>query len=237
MSDGSRLARRKGRLESMIKWQLPMAIFALRITQSIGRCSRRGKLSAKSGASRGGLAKTGSCRIGRFAICCGLVTLVASAILSPGYPQTAVAAKFETHLLPSPVSDLTASSAAGMGHATATLDHYKLDLTGSFHGLAAPASDAHLFMGPGIGIPGQSVLDLTISQGASGTISGEFNLTRQQAAALRQGHMYVQINTQKSTTPYGTLWGWLLPEHEAIKQDVPEEGHWFLPQYDVPQSK
>ena len=51
-------------------------------------------------------------------------------------------------------------------------------------------------------------------------------------AALRQGRVYVQVNSQKA--PEGNLWGWLLPEHPFPGADVPEKGQGFLPQLDAP---
>jgi hypothetical protein len=146
----------------------------------------------------------------------------------------AEAAKFETELLPSPVSDLTAPTMTGDGTVSAVLDGNKLEVSGTFNGLGSPATDAHLFMGTGIGIPGSSILDLAVPQSVNGTVSGTFTLNRQQIAALRKGHLYVQIDTQKAGMPYGNLWGWLLPDHPAEARDVPQEGHWFQPQYDVP---
>ena len=54
--------------------------------------------------------------------------------------------------------------------------------------------------------------------------------------ALKAGQLYVQINSQKAPAPSGNLWGWFLIAHETVGQDVPEENHWFLPQYDMPLS-
>lgn len=149
--------------------------------------------------------------------------------------EAAESGKFETHLLPSPVSDLTAPATVGEGMVSAVLNGDRLEVNGTFSGLESPATDGHLFMGAGIGIPGTSILDLTVSQNGSGTISGSFTLNRQQIAALKKGHLYVQLDAQKSGMPYGNLWGWLLPEHPTVPQDVAQEGHWFQPQYDIPQ--
>jgi hypothetical protein len=55
-------------------------------------------------------------------------------------------------------------------------------------------------------------------------------------AALPAGRLYVQINSVKAPAPAGNLWGWILLAHEEVGQDVPQEGHWFLPQYDMPKS-
>ena len=48
--------------------------------------------------------------------------------------------------------------------------------------------------------------------------------------ALRDGRLYVQVNSQKGPAPDGNLWGWLLPEHVKAGQDEPQMGSWFLPQ-------
>ncbi len=50
---------------------------------------------------------------------------------------------------------------------------------------------------------------------------------------MRSGKFYVQINSEKA--PDGNLTGWLLPPHPFPGEDVPEPGHGFLPQLDVPQ--
>ena len=60
-----------------------------------------------------------------------------------------------------------------------------------------------------------------------------------QADALRRGCLYIQINSEKappgySWGPKGTLWGWLLPKHAVAGQNVPQAGHWFIPQLDTP---
>ena len=166
-----------------------------------------------------------------------LCAIAALASLPFALSAHAAETKFETRLLPSAVSDLSAAATTGDGAATAMLQGDKLIVSGSFSGLSGPATDAHVFLGDGIGIPGSSILDLTLAGSDSGTISGTFTLNRKQEAALRSGHLYVQINSQKAAAPYGNLWGWLLPTHPDEAQDVPQEGHWFQPQYDVPQSK
>ena len=150
-----------------------------------------------------------------------------SASLSAAAPATG---KFETVLGPTPITDATKLTVTGLGAATATLDGNKFSVTGLFAGLATPATDAHLMIGGGIGIPGAPTLDLTVSPAMSGTVTGSFTLSATQLAALRGGKLYVQINSQKAPAPSGNLWGWLLPEHDKAGQDEPQLGHWFLPQ-------
>jgi hypothetical protein len=77
---------------------------------------------------------------------------------------------------------------------------------------------------------------LTVSQDTSGTVTGNITLTPAQQQALRAGQLYIQINSVKAPAPAGNLWGWILIAHETVGQDVPQQGHWFLPQYDMPQS-
>jgi hypothetical protein len=142
------------------------------------------------------------------------------------------AEQFETRLSPSPLTDGTRINISGEGRAKAELDGNKLTLSADFHGLASNATTAEIYDGPGIGIPGPKVFDLTVTPATSGTVSGSVTLTSRQAAAVRHGHFYVQINSQKA--PDGNLTGWLLPPHPDAGQDVPVSGPGFLPQFDVP---
>ena len=142
------------------------------------------------------------------------------------------AEQFETRLSPSPLTDGTRVNISGEGRAQAQLDGKTLTVSADFHGLGSAATTAELYDGPGIGIPGPKAFDLTVTQGVSGTVSGSVTLSAKQAAAVRHGHFYVQINSQKA--PDGNLTGWLLPPHADPGQDVPVAGAGFLPQFDVP---
>lgn len=126
--------------------------------------------------------------------------------------------------------------AVGRGTADVTLDGSKLTVKGLFNGLVSPATDAHVCIGVGIGVMGTCSSDLSVTQGLSGTLSGTVSLNSKQMTALRAGQLYVQINSQKAPAPAGNLWGWILIAHEEVGQDVPQQGHWFLPQYDMPLS-
>jgi hypothetical protein len=142
------------------------------------------------------------------------------------------AEQFETRLSPSPLTDGTRVNISGEGRARAELDGNKLTISADFQGLGSAATTAELYDGPGIGIPGPKAFDLTVTPGPSGTVSGSVTLSSRQAAAVRHGHFYVQINSQKA--PTGNLTGWLLPPHADPGQDVPVAGPGFLPQFDVP---
>jgi len=142
------------------------------------------------------------------------------------------AEQFETRLSPSPLTDGTRVNISGEGRAHAELDGNKLTVSADFHGLSSPATAAELYDGPGIAIPGPKAFDLTVTPGMDGTVSGSVTLSSKQVAAVRHGHFYVQINSQKA--PDGNLTGWLLPPHPEASQDVPVAGPGFLPQFDVP---
>jgi hypothetical protein len=160
---------------------------------------------------------------------CQLI-IVASGFLTAATAATPVASAYETVLGPTPINHATRVELTGEGAVVATLSGNSLKITGTFAGLSGAATDAHVMMGEGIGIPGNPILDLTASTSTSGTISGTFNLNRSQAEALRDGHLYIQVNSQKGPAPGGNLWGWLLPEHVKAGQDEPQMGSWFLPQ-------
>jgi hypothetical protein len=120
----------------------------------------------------------------------------------------------------------------GDGHVSAVLNGSTLAVSGDFTDLPSVATSVKLYSGPGIGVPGPALLDLQLSGQTQGSISGSVKLSARQLAALKQGHVYIQLNSQKA--PEGNLWGWLLPEHAFPGADVPEKGHGFLPQLDVP---
>lgn len=164
-----------------------------------------------------------------------ILALAFAAIATPAF-----AADYQANLGPMPLDDETKAVIAGRGNATASSDGKTLTVKGDFHGLPSNATEAHLFTSPAPGVPGSKILDLDVTKSTSGTISGNFKLTGAQATALRTGKLYIQINSEKAPDTYpwgpkGTLWGWLLPAHETVGQNVPQQDHWFLPQYDTPQ--
>jgi hypothetical protein len=155
------------------------------------------------------------------------------------FAAPAFAADYQTNLGPMPLDDETKLVIQGRGDAIATSDGKSLTVKGSFHGLPSNATDAHIFLSPIAGVPGKSILDLDVTKASSGTLSGNFTLTTAQAAALRTGKLYIQINSEKApdNVPWGakgTLWGWLFPAHETVGQNVPQQDHWFIPQLDTP---
>ena len=103
------------------------------------------------------------------------------------------------------------ANVTGKGSATGTLSGRKLTISGTFEGLAAPATLARLHQGVAKGARGNAITDLTVSKGASGTLSGSIDLTPPQVEALRQGKLYIQLHSEKGSAPDGSnLWGWLL---------------------------
>lgn len=99
----------------------------------------------------------------------------------------------------------------GKGSATGTLSGRKLTINGTFEGLAAPATIARLHQGIAKGARGAAITDLTVTKGASGTLTGSVDLTAPQVEALRQGKLYIQLHSEKGVAPDGSnLWGWFL---------------------------
>jgi len=103
------------------------------------------------------------------------------------------------------------ANVTGKGVATAVLSGRKLTITGSFEGLAAPATVARLHRGIAKGARGNPIADLTITKAASGMLSGSVDLSMDQLESLKQGKLYVQIHSEKGVAPDGSnLWGWFL---------------------------
>jgi hypothetical protein len=63
-------------------------------------------------------------------------------------------------------------------------------------------------MGSLPGVRGPWLADLTVSPATSGTLSGSLQLNPQQLSALRNGGLYVEIDSDKA--PEGDLWGWIM---------------------------
>ena len=134
---------------------------------------------------------------------------------------------YQTDIGPTPKNGRQGANVQGRGTVLATLDNNKFALHGKFSGLSSPATEAHLYMGNVMGGTGPSIDDLTIAQAQSGDISGTFTLTPDQVAALKSGKLYVMLNSQSA--PKGNLWGWFQPAHVTVGPDVPQMGHWYIP--------
>lgn len=99
----------------------------------------------------------------------------------------------------------------GTGMAMATLDPntMTLNVSGTFSGLSSPTSAAHIHAGRR-GENGDVVFPLTVvaeGDGTSGTLEGEFTLTRDQVDTLREGGYYVNVHTPNN--PGGEVRGQL----------------------------
>ena len=126
-----------------------------------------------------------------------------------GAQNPPVGETFKARLSPVPIDATMMSTIAGSGSITATLTGKQLTITGTFEGLRSPATTVQIHRGTkGIRGPAILDLDLTISKAVKGTLSGSVELTPDQIADLRNGRLYVQIQSERA--PDGNLWGWLL---------------------------
>jgi hypothetical protein len=130
--------------------------------------------------------------------CCLFVLLGAT-------PSTTI----QFRLSPGPRLVGTRADRSGAGTVTATLEGARLTLKGSFTGLLAVPTAAHLAMGSLPGVRGPIIADLTVSPDTNGTLSGTVELDSGQIAALHKGGLYVEIDSAKA--PEGDLWGWIIP--------------------------
>ena len=116
--------------------------------------------------------------------------------------------KFKVRITPVPLDVAMQKTVAGSGSATATLSGNKLTITGTFDGMPSAATTAKIHHGFATGVRGSPVLELTVSKATKGTVSGSFDLTPEQVQYLKQGKLYIQIQSEKA--PDGALWGWIL---------------------------
>ena len=134
-------------------------------------------------------------------VCFGLL-LFASA----GTSQTPE--RFKVRLTTVPMDGGMRNTVAGSGSATATLTGAKLSVTGTFDGLKSPATAAKLNAGLARGVRGYAIGNLEITKSTKGSISGSVDLTAAQVKGLRDGHLYIEVASEKA--PEGNLWGWIL---------------------------
>ena len=110
-----------------------------------------------------------------------------------------------------PITPAERANVSGKGSVTGTLSGTRLTLSGSFEGLAAPATIARLHRGAAKGARGPMIADLTITKSASGMITGSADLMPIDLDALKLGKLYIQVHSEKGVAPDGsTLWGWLI---------------------------
>ena len=133
----------------------------------------------------------------------GLLSLVSAGAAQNGQN----AESFKARLSPVPINISMMATIAGTGSLTATLTGKQLAVQGTFEGLRSPATTVQIHRGPK-GIPGPAILDLMVTNATKGTVSGTLDLTADQIADLRNGRLYVQIQSERA--PDGNLWGWLL---------------------------
>jgi hypothetical protein len=128
------------------------------------------------------------------------------------FPPLASAAgeAFKVRLTPVPIEASTAAKTKGNGSATVALDGTTLTVNGSFAGLQGAATVARLHEGAATGVRGPAVADITVPQSTSGSFTATLTLTAAQAESLRQGRMYLQIDSTAAPAPDGNLWGWVL---------------------------
>ena len=116
--------------------------------------------------------------------------------------------RYKVRLTTVPMDGWMRNTVAGNGSATATLAGSKLSITGTFDGLKSPASGAKLNAGLARGVRGNAIGNLDVTKATRGSITGSVDLTAEQVRGLRDGHLYIELASEKA--PEGNLWGWLL---------------------------
>jgi len=124
------------------------------------------------------------------------------------FARPTLADEFDARLGRMPVDSRNQAAIAGLGHAHAELEGDRLEIEGEFEGLGGPATVANLHLGLAVGVRGNVIHALTLTQDVEGRITGTLRLSADEIAALRAGRLYIQIHSESA--PDGNLWGWLL---------------------------
>ena len=132
-------------------------------------------------------------------------TLLAPALSSSGH-LSAQDVSFRARLSPLPVDGRLVRTITGVGQVRATLAGDRLTITGTFEGLASPATAAHVHIAPA-GERGPAVGPLEVSTSPEGDITGSVVLSIEDSAALLAQSLYIQIHSEEN--PDGELRGWI----------------------------
>lgn len=136
-----------------------------------------------------------------------LAALAAASFLATAGQAAQNGNTYQTRLSVVPVDVGMQTTVAGQGNVTAVLNGNKLTVSGTAQGLRSPATVVHIHRGPP-GIPGPAILDLTVTKAVTPTISGTVDLTPSMVDDLKNGQLYVQLNSERA--PDGNLRGWLM---------------------------
>ena len=117
---------------------------------------------------------------------------------------------WHTRLSVVPIDVAMQANIAGQGSVTATLQGNRLTVSGNAEGLRSPATAVQIHRGAP-GIPGPAILDLTVTKSATPTISGTVDLSPSMVQDLKNGQLYVQLNSERA--PDGNLRGWLMHDN------------------------
>ena len=115
---------------------------------------------------------------------------------------------FKARLSTVPVDATMLPTVTGSGSLKAVLAGNKLTISGSFQGMRSPAIHASIHLGAQRGMRGPAVHDLTVTKEKAGSINGSVELTASEVEDLKNGRLYVQIDSEGAAD--GNLWGWLL---------------------------
>lgn len=72
-------------------------------------------------------------------------------------------------------------------------------VTGTFTGLTSDVTVAHIHGPASATMTAEPIVDLTVSPGRAGTVSGSGQLTASEAAAMRSGMTYINIHSSTNT--------------------------------------
>ena len=97
-------------------------------------------------------------------------------------------------------SEVPSVNTPATGTAAITLDASdNVTVTGTFTGLTADVTAAHIHGPASATMTADIILDLTVTPGRAGTVSGGGQLTATEASAMRSGMTYINIHSSTNT--------------------------------------
>lgn len=138
-----------------------------------------------------------------------LLILLSTASLSLAFAQVS---SYRARLSEVPVTPADFRDITGVGEVFASLDGSTLNVTGTFQGMSSAATGAHVHLAPKA-MNGPPIGALEVTPAPSGEVSGQLQLTAEQATALAAESLYIMIHSENN--PGGEIRGWLLPRQSG----------------------
>ena len=134
---------------------------------------------------------------------------------------------YQTNLGPTPLDGSNRATVLGRGAVLATLDRNKFTLHGSICRVGHARDRRASLHGQCDGRNRSGHLRRHCHAGAERRDFRHRDIHARTGCGVESRQDLFVLDSQKA--PKGNLWGWFQPAHKTVGPDVPEHGHWYIP--------